>query len=225
MEKRLTLAAAALALAVIGLLPVLTIVASTFYVSGEFSLTAYQALLASSKQLAPLMGRSVLLSLSVTVLAMMVGTPLGVLLGKTDLPLRGAFTMFLTLPLLVPPYVIAVAWFAVLGSTGWIGRFLAPTTSEFLSSAFFGFYGCIGALSTAFMPVVMLLTIAYLGTVNPRLEQAGLLMSCWPGVLWRITLPLIAPAILFAAVLVFLLTLGEVGVPTFLRYPVYPVRS
>src|ERR1700730_8235186 len=130
----------------------------------------------------------------------------------------------LTLPLLVPPYVIAVAWFAVLGSTGWIGHFLSPTTSEFLSSAFFGFYGCIGALSTAFMPVVMLLTIAYLGTVNPRLEQAGRLMSRWPGVLWRITLPLIAPAILFAAVLVFLLTLGEVGVPTFLRYPVYPVE-
>jgi len=113
-------------------------------------------------------------------------TPLGVLLGKSDLPLRGAFTMSLTLPLLLPPYVMAVAWFAVLGSTGWIGRFLAPTTSEFLSSAFFGFYGCIGALSTAFMPVVMLLTIAYLGTVNPRLEQAGLLMSRWPGVRRRV---------------------------------------
>src|SRR3979411_726206 len=47
-------------------------------------------------------------------------------------------------------------------------------------------------------------------------------MSRWPSVLWRITLPLIARAILFAAVLVFLLTLGEVGVPTFLRCPVYP---
>jgi iron(III) transport system permease protein len=60
--------------------------------------------------------------------------------------------------------------------------------------------------------------------VNLRLEQAGLLLSRWPSVLWRITLPLIAPAILFAAVLVFLLTLGEIGVPTFLRYPVYPVE-
>jgi iron(III) transport system permease protein len=118
MEKRLTLGAGALALAVIGLLPVLAMVVNTFYVAGEFSLTAYQTLLASSKQLTLLMGRSVLLSMSVTFLAMIVGTPLGVLLGKTDLPLRGAFTIFLTLPLLVPPYVIAVAWFAVLGSTG-----------------------------------------------------------------------------------------------------------
>jgi iron(III) transport system permease protein len=132
--------------------------------------------------------------------------------------------MLLTLPLLIPPYVIAVAWFVVLGSTGWIGDFVSPATTEFLSSTFFGIYGCIGALSTAFMPVAMLLTIAYVGTINPRLEQAGLLMSRWPHVLWRITLPLIAPAILFAAVLVFLLTLGEVGVPTFLRYPVYPVE-
>jgi iron(III) transport system permease protein len=224
MEKRLTLAAAALALVAIGLLPVLAMVANTFYVAGEFSLTAYEAPLASGKQLTLLMGHSVLLSVSVTFLAIVVGVPLGVLLGRTDLPWRGALTMLLTLPLLIPPYVIAVAWFAVLGSTGWIGRFLSPATSEFLSSTFFGLYGCIGVLSTAFLPVAMLLTSAYLGTVNPRLEQAGQLMSRWPHVLWRITLPLIAPAILFAAVLVFLLTLGEVGVPTFLRYPVYPVE-
>ena len=64
-----------------------------------------------------------MLSSSVALAATIIGAPLGVLLGRTDLPLRGAFTMLLTLPLLVPPYVMAVAWFAVLGSTGWIGRF------------------------------------------------------------------------------------------------------
>jgi iron(III) transport system permease protein len=94
-----------------------------------------------------------------------------------------------------------------------------------VSSAFFGLYGCAGVLFTAFVPIVMLLTIAYLGGVNPRQEDAGRLVSRWPGVLRRITLPLIAPAILLAAVLVFLLTLGEVGVPTYLRYPVYPIET
>ena len=224
MEKRLTLTAAALTLVAIGLVPVLAMVANTFYVAGGFSLKAYEALLVSGKQLAPLMSHSLILSASVALLATVVGTPLGVLLGRTDLPLRGAFAMLLTLPLLVPPYVIAVAWSTALGSAGWIGRWLSPATSQILSSTFFGFYGCVGALFTAFMPVVMLLTIAYGRTVNPRVEQAGLLTSRWPYVLWRITLPLIAPAILFAAVLVFLLALGEVGVPTFLRYPVYPVE-
>jgi iron(III) transport system permease protein len=224
MQKRLTLAAAALTLVGVGLLPVLTMVASSFFVSGEFSLRAYEALFASSKQLLALMRNSLALSLSVAVVATLVGVPLGVLFAKTDLPLRRSLAVLLTLPLLAPPYVIAVAWFGLLGSHGWIGRLLPPAAAEFVSSAFFSVYGGVWTLMIAFMPIVMLLTIAYIGTVNPRLEQAGLLMSGWPKVLWRITLPLIAPAILFANVLVFLLTLGEVGVPTFLRYPVYPVE-
>ena len=41
----------------------------------------------------------------------------------------------------------------------------------------------------------------------------------------RITLPLVAPAIAFAAVLIFLLSLGEIGVPMYLRFPVYPVET
>src|SRR2546421_11340291 len=119
MEKRLTLAAAALTLAAIGLLPVVTMIASTFYVHAGFSLIAYEALLASGKELMLLMGHSIVLSLSVTFFAIALGVPLGVLLGRTDLPLRGSLTILLTLPLLVPPYVIAVAWFNVLSSTGW----------------------------------------------------------------------------------------------------------
>jgi len=222
MEKRLTLSAAVLALVVIGLLPVLAMVAKTFFGAEGLSLTAYKALSASGKQLMTLMSHSILLSISVTFLATVMGVPLGVLLGRTDLPFRRALTMVLTLPLLIPPYVIAVAWFAVLGSAGMIWH--SPGMLELLLSAFFSLYGCIGALSTAFLPIPMLLTIVYVNRINPRLEQAGLLMSRWPYVLWRITLPLIAPAILFSAILVFLLTFGEVGVPTFLRYPVYPVE-
>jgi iron(III) transport system permease protein len=224
MEKRLTLTAAALTLAAIGLLPVLAMIANTFYVQGGFSFGAYDALLGSGKELLPLIKHSLLLAIFVTLFAILLGVPLGVLLGRTDLPLRRAFTVALTLPLLVPPYVVAVAWFNVLGSRGWIGRFVSPRAADYLSSNLFGFYGCIGTLSTVFMPVVMLLTIAYLSTVNPRLEQAGLLVSRWPRVLWRITLPLITPAVLFAAIVVFLLTLGEVSVPTFLRYSVYPLE-
>jgi iron(III) transport system permease protein len=225
LQKRLTLVAATILLAMFGLLPVLTMVANSFFVDGVFSLKAYQALLASGKQQWVLMGHSLLLSSGVAFFATLVGVPLGVLLGKTDLPFRRTLTVLLAVPLLIPPYVTAVAWFAVIGAGGWIDRSLPPAISEHLSSAFFGLYGCIAVLFTAFVPVVVLLTIAYLGAVNPRLEAAGRLVSSWPRVLRRITLPLIAPAILFAAVLVFLLTLGEVGVPTYLRYPVYPVET
>src|SRR5260370_13046711 len=58
-----------------------------------------------------------------------------------------------------------------------------------------------------------------------RLEEAGRLVSGWPAVVRRITLPLSAAGILFSLVLVFLLAIGGLSVPSFLRYPVLPVLS
>jgi iron(III) transport system permease protein len=222
MHKRLTLAGVAVLLAVVGLLPVLAMISQSFQAEGGFSLRAYETLLASGGQQAASMGRSILLSSLTAALATAIGTPLGIILGKSDLPWRRTLTLLLTIPLLIPPYVLAVAWSGVLGRNGWVGQALAPSAADGLSAAFFGLPGCVGVLVTAFMPIVMLLTIAYVNAVNPRLEEAGRLASRWPNVVWRITLPLLLPAILFAAVIVFLLTFGEVGVPSFLRYAVYP---
>jgi iron(III) transport system permease protein len=221
---RLTLATAALLLAGIDLLPVLAMIGKSLYADGGFSLKAYQALLASGKQQASLMGHSLVLSFLTATLATVVGAAFGLLLGKTDLPLRRTFAVLLTLPLLLPPYLIAVAWFAVLGKGGWVAQALPRQISELVSSALFGLYGCIGVLFVAFMPIVMLLTITSLGAINPRWEEAGRVVSRWPSVLRRITMPVIAPAIIFAAAVVFLLTFGEVSVPTFFRYPVYPME-
>ena len=198
--------------------------ANSFYLDGHFSLAAYKALWAHGGQQLTPMAHSLLLSFSVAFLATGAGVPLGIALGKTDLPFPRVFAALLTVPLLVPSYVLAVAWTAVLGSSGWVSRSLAPETAKYLSSALFGLTGCAGVLCTAFTPIVMLLTIAYLGAVNPRLEDAGRLVGRWPAVLRYITLPIIAPAILFATLLVFLLTWGEVGVPGYLQYTVYPAE-
>lgn len=225
MTERVTLTSVAILLALIGLSPVVAMVADTLYVDGSFSLKAYQALLASDGQLTSLMGRSLVLSLLTAGLATIVGVPLGILLGKSNLPFGGTLTALFTVPLLIPSYVLAVAWFAVLGRTGWLGEALPPTVAEVVSSAYFGLFGCVFVLYAAFMPVVMLLTITYLRAVNPQWENSARFVSGWPNILLRITVPLIAPAILFAAVLVFLLTLGEVGVPTYLRYPVYAAET
>jgi hypothetical protein len=69
MEKRLTLTAAALTLAMIGLLPVLAMIANTFFGQGGFSLAAYDTLLRSGKEPVPLIGHSLLLSVFVTFFA------------------------------------------------------------------------------------------------------------------------------------------------------------
>src|SRR4030095_14361986 len=85
--------------------------------------------------------------------------------------------------------------------------------------------GAVLVLASAFLPVVLLLTITYLRAVDPALEEAARLSSTWPSILQRITLPLIRPGILLSLILVFLLTMGEFGAPAFLRFDVFPVAS
>jgi ABC-type Fe3+ transport system permease subunit len=91
--ERLTLILATLILAVIGLLPVAAMLGETLIADGGFSVNAYRALLSSDGQFLLLMGHSLQLSLLTAIVSTLVGVPLGVLLGKTDLPLRGAFTL------------------------------------------------------------------------------------------------------------------------------------
>ena len=71
----------------------------------------------------------------------------------------------------------------------------------------------------------MILTMIALRAMNPRLEEAAKLIADWPRTLRHVSLPIVQPAIVFAALIVFLLAVGEVAVPMLLRYPVYPVET
>jgi iron(III) transport system permease protein len=75
------------------------------------------------------------------------------------------------------------------------------------------------------MPAVMLATMTFVRSVNPRLEEAARLSARPLRVLCGITVPLMRPGLVLAATLVFLLALGEFGAPQFLRYAVFPVES
>ena len=172
------------------------------------------------------MAHSLQLSLLTASVSTLIGVALGVLLGKTDLPLRGSLTLLFTV---AAPHSLLMSW-PWLGFPSWVGpgcsaAVLPDSWSQKISSEFFGLSGCTFVLATAFTPIAMLLTIAFLRTVNPRLENAGRLVSGWPSILLRITLPLMLPAISFAAVLIFLLSIGEISVPMYLRFPVYPVET
>ncbi|MBI3681144.1 MAG: iron ABC transporter permease [Acidobacteria bacterium] len=224
LAKRITLGAAVGLLALAGLLPLAVMAAKSVQVDGQWSLALYRDLLRSARAPA-LAANSLALAGWTTMLATALGVPLGILLGRTDLPWRKAFAGLLTIPLLLPPYITAVAWFDVLGRRGQLSRVFGEAVSEWTSLQLFGLPGCVLVLSTAFCPLIVLLTIAWLGTVNPRLEDAARLVASWPATLRVVTLPLVWPGIALAASLVFLLSLGEFGVPIFLRFDVFPVES
>jgi iron(III) transport system permease protein len=161
-----------------------------------------------------LLGNSIRLALATTAVCGFIGVPAGILFAKSDLPLRSGFMWLLTVPLVLPPYFVALGWARVVARIGTV-------TSDWL----FGFGGSVLVLSAVFLPITILLTFASVLNVDRRLEEAARIVSGWPGVLRGVTLPLSAPGIAFSLVLVFLLAMGELSVPSFLRYPVLPVLS
>jgi len=222
--RRVTLCAALLALAILGLAPIAVMFARSLTVNGAFSLENYQHLLETGRSW-HLLTNSLALALATALISTLVGLPLGLLFAKTDLPLRRVFVLLFALPLVIPPYITAVSWVDTLAPHGLASRFFGEATAQVASRLLFGLPGCVLVLTTTFMPVVMLATITFVRTINPRLEEAARLSARPLRVLSGITVPLIWPGVLLAATLVFLLALGEFGVPTFLRYPVFAVES
>ena len=207
--RRVILVAVLLVLAVVGLAPILVMFARSLTADGGFSFAAYRQLLTTERAWR-LLGNSLTLALATALLSMLVGLPMGLLLAKTDLPARRVFVLLFTVPLVIPPYITAVSWANLLGKNAhWL----------------FGLPGCVLVLVSTFMPAVMLATMTFARAVNPRLEEAARLSARPWRMLGGITIPLIRPGVLLAATLVFLLALGEFGVPTFLRYDVFPVES
>src|SRR5712692_1300789 len=199
--------------AIAGLAPIAVMAVESFWHNGHFSLNHYRELI-SAARFWPLLGNSIRLALATTVVCGFIGVPAGILFAKSDLPLRSGFMWLLTVPFVLPPYFVALGWARVVARIG-------QSASDWL----FGFGGCVLVLSSVFLPITLLLTFASSSNVDRRLEEAARLVSGWPGVLRRVTLPLSAPGIVFSLVLVFLLTMGELSVPSFLRYPVLPVLS
>ncbi len=214
MSKRLFLILIVIVLMIIGLSPLLFMFFKSVMVDGHFSLNAYAEVLATERQWT-LMRNSLILASSVALSTTLVGVPLGLLFAKTDLPFRNALATLFVIPLLIPPYIFAVSWSDLLGDL----------LSESGFDLLFGSPGCIFILFSTFLPIPMLLTMFFLRTIDPRLEEAGRLVTSWAGVLWGVTLPLIYRAIVLAFMLVFILSLGELSVANFLRYDVYALES
>jgi iron(III) transport system permease protein len=199
--------------AIAGLAPIAVMAVESVRHNGQFSLDNYHELI-SAAPFWPLLGNSIRLALATTAVCGFIGVPAGILFAKSDLPLRSGFMWLLTVPLVLPPYFVALGWARVVARIG-------ASASDWL----FGFGGCVLVLSSVFLPIIMLLTFASILNVDRRLEEAARLVSGWPGVLRRVTLPLSIPGIVFSLVLVFLLAMGELSVPSFLRYPTLPVLS
>jgi iron(III) transport system permease protein len=171
--------------------------------------------LLGSTELWGLLWRTVARAGIVTVIDVLIGVPLGFLFARTDALGRGAAFLLHSFPMFLPPFLLALGWFHLIGRQALFG---AELTGNFLFSA----YGLIFVLALTFAPIVTSLTALALHAVDPSLEEAGRVVASRKRVAFRILLPIAWPSITLAALIVFALSVSELGVPMFLRVDAYP---
>lgn len=130
--------------------------------------------------------------------ASLVGVPLGVLLGKTDVFARRFGVVTLIALLILPLHVVAAGWSAAFGFRGWVTALGDPVgvASAWLA----GWRGAVVIHAAAAIPAVALLTLVALRSVDRRREEQALLDATPRDVLLRVSLPDSVVAIVAAVV-------------------------
>ncbi len=152
---------------------------------------------------------SLLCSVAATAIAIVLGIPLAWVLARAKVPGVPVVRALVTLPLVLPPVVGGVALLIAFGRRGLVGQYLYDWFGVQLP---FSTAGVIIAEAFVAMPFLVITVEGALRSADPRFEEAAATLgaSRWH-ILRRVTLPLIAPAIVAGAVLAWARALGEFG--------------
>jgi iron(III) transport system permease protein len=168
----------------------------------------------------PLLIGGVLTSLRVaattTTLALLIGVPLAVLSTRYTFPGKKVFNALVLVPMILPPFVGAIGFKAILGSQGALNALLG-TEVDFIGLS--QFWGVCTVQALTLYPVIYLNTSAALANLDPALDECAenLGAGFWRR-LFRITLPLIRPGIFAGATIVFIWSFTELGTPLIFEY-------
>ncbi|MBI3129200.1 MAG: iron ABC transporter permease [Candidatus Tectomicrobia bacterium] len=157
-----------------------------------------------------------------TILATFLGVSLAWINARTNCPWREKFEPFNLIPFFLSPFVGAIAWHNLASPrvgllNAWAREYLG--VQGYLLNVN-NLYGIMWVTGIFFTPLVYLFVVGSLRRMDPSLEDsarttgAGLLRTSL-----TVTLPLVTPGILSGAIIVFVTTAGEFGVPFKLGAP------
>lgn len=148
----------------------------------------------------------------------LISLPLAFFTIKYDFKGRTLIQTLGVLPLVLPPYVGAVALQLILGRSGVLNLLLLKwfnTSIPFME----GLKGVILVQTLHYFPFIFLNASASLANVDPSLEEAAENMGAYGFRLFRrITLPLMMPGYIAGALLVFIKVIDDLATPLILNY-------
>ncbi len=157
-----------------------------------------------------------------TLLTLAIGLPGAYLMAHYDFRGKSLLQALTGIPFLMPTLVVAAAFNALLGPNGWVN--LGLMNGLKLNSAPIHFNNTLIAILVAhvfYNTTIILRTVGdFWSHIDPRLGQAARMLGAnrWQAIR-RVTLPLLAPAIAAAALLVFIFDFTSFGVILILGGP------
>lgn len=152
-------------------------------------------------------------------LAVLLAVVMALTLDRTDLPGRSVLRLILLSPLLIPPFVGAIAWTGLLGPSGSVNKWWESMFSSPLWNIYGG-DGVIFLLTTHSYPVAYLIVSAAVKRIPAELEQAARISGATPWAAMRgVTLPLLRPAAVASFTLVAVSNLADFGIPALVGLP------
>lgn len=150
-----------------------------------------------------------------TILTLLLGLPSAWLFARYDFAARPLLRVLTAIPFMLPTVVVAAGFNAWLGGRGWLNLLLMNAFG--LEKPPIRFIGTLSAILLAHVFYNTTIVVRLIGNalthLDPRLEQAARTLGAGPRrVFTAVTLPLLRPSLLAAALLVFLFDFTSFGV-------------
>lgn len=198
------------------LLPMLNLVVQAFRGESGFTLDNIKSVYSYSGNWKALSNTLTSASLAM-VFGVLLAFPLAWLVGRTNLYGKKFFRTLFVMTYMVPPYVGAIAWTRLLNPR--VGDINVMLQNLFgLAEAPFNIYsmgGLVWVLTTFYYPYAFITISRAMEKMDPSLEEASKISGASPiKTLFTITLPLMFPSIVAAALLVFVAAASCYGIPS-----------
>jgi len=155
-----------------------------------------------------------------SIFAFLIGTYLAWLNERTDVPLKGTFSIMALVPLLIPGILTTIGWVFLLSPRIGILNKILQTTLGLGPYDVFTMSGMIWVQSLDIYPLAFLLMSAALRTMDPSLEEASTVAgSSTLTTLRRITLPVMRPSIIGVLLIIFVRAISAFETPAIIGLP------
>lgn len=198
-----------LSVLVFAALPIFTVLKQAVVTDRGFDLATLAEVLTKSFVWESLFN-TLLLGATSAVIATLTGFVLAFSATRTTMPGKTFVHGVALLPIISPPFVMALAVVILFGRSGLITRELLGIRNANV----YGFHSLVLIQSLAFTPIAYLNIRGMLQSIDSALEDASASLGASRWITFsRVTLPLVTPAILSSALLVFVKSVEDFGNP------------